>query len=107
MKGCDLLLENYSLCFSNDIVNPFIHFLLVNGGWSQWEVWSSCNVTCDGGVQTRSRTCASPPPRNGGAACQGSNVQSQVCNTNGCPGNSQSINKRNWMRDVILRNYRK
>ena len=66
-------------------------FFLVSGGWSEWEVWGRCSVTCGGGVQTRLRTCTNPPPSSGGVDCQGNNLQSQTCNTNGCPGKGQLI----------------
>jgi len=49
----------------------------VDGGWSGW---SSCSVTCGGGTQAR--TCTSPAPANGGAACSG--ASSQSCNTQAC-----------------------
>ncbi|XP_020613183.1 mucin-like protein [Orbicella faveolata] len=68
-------------------------YFLVNGGWSDWGVWSSCSVTCGGGVQRRLRTCRNPPPSSGGVDCQGNNLQPQVCNTNGCPGKGQLPNK--------------
>lgn len=68
--------------------NFILYLLLVNGGWSGWRPWSSCTRTCAGGSQRRSRTCTNPPPRNGGANCQGSNFQARQCNTNRCPGNA-------------------
>jgi len=45
-----------------------------------WNAWSTCSVSCGGGIQ--SRTCNNPPPSNGGAPCVGLNWQfcgTQVC----------------------------
>lgn len=68
-------------CSNNECVIP------VNGGWSAWEGWSRCSLTCGGGFQTRMRTCTNPPPSSGGAMCSGTSSQSQPCNTNHCPVN--------------------
>lgn len=57
----------------------------VNGGWSNWGAWGSCTQTCGGGIETRSRTCNSPAPANGGLHCPGSSLESQACNSNTCP----------------------
>ena len=63
-------------------------FLLVDGGYSDFGDWSECSAECDGGTQTRSRTCTNPAPANGGADCVGDSTESRECNTQGCPGMS-------------------
>lgn len=59
----------------------------VHGGWQQWNSWSSCDKRCGGGEQTRSRTCSNPSPANGGRGCDGTERDSQRCNTRHCPEN--------------------
>ncbi|XP_078680902.1 cartilage intermediate layer protein 2-like [Branchiostoma floridae x Branchiostoma belcheri] len=53
----------------------------VDGGWSDWSLWSDCSVTCESGTQTRDRTCTNPAPANGGADCDGPAQETQVCDT--------------------------
>ena len=70
--------------------------LLVHGGYSLWSSWTVCNKSCDGGVQTRSRTCTKPKPARGGLLCSqqrlGPATQLQNCNTRiRCPGNIITI----------------
>ncbi|XP_013398464.1 coadhesin-like [Lingula anatina] len=57
----------------------------VNGGFTNWSSWGTCNVTCGGGSQSRTRTCTNPVPQNGGADCVGITLELQQCNTQGCP----------------------
>ena len=59
---------------------------LVDGAWATWSAWVTCDVSCGGGTQTRSRTCTNPPPAHGGAACVGDETESQICNINQCQG---------------------
>ncbi|VDI14035.1 Hypothetical predicted protein [Mytilus galloprovincialis] len=58
----------------------------VNGGWSNYGAWTSCNKPCGTGQKTRSRTCTNPSPSEGGSACKGTATQSDVCNAKPCPG---------------------
>ncbi|XP_060593958.1 A disintegrin and metalloproteinase with thrombospondin motifs adt-1-like [Ruditapes philippinarum] len=58
-----------------------------NGGWTQWGTWSSCSLTCGGGVRSQSRTCTNPRPSSSGAYCEGDNVKVTACNTGSCVPN--------------------
>lgn len=57
----------------------------VDGNWSDYGDWSDCSAECDGGSQTRSRSCSNPAPSNGGAKCEGSRDESMDCNDDPCP----------------------
>jgi len=51
----------------------YLNYLPTTNG--AWGAWSTCSITCgSGGTQTRS--CNSPAPSNGGAACVGVAIQS-------------------------------
>ena len=47
----------------------------VNGGWSDWSAWGSC----DGTERSRSRTCDNPAPYGNGANCVGSSSETESC----------------------------
>ncbi|KAI8502229.1 hypothetical protein Bbelb_198170 [Branchiostoma belcheri] len=42
---------------------------IVDGGWSEWEDYGSCSVTCGDGEVTQVRHCNNPSPAHGGADC--------------------------------------
>ncbi|CAG2233570.1 Hemicentin-1,Coadhesin,Adhesion G protein-coupled receptor B3,Thrombospondin-2,Thrombospondin-1 [Mytilus edulis] len=70
----------------------------VNGGWSKYGAWTSCNKPCGTGQKTRSRTCTNPSPSEGGSACKGSATQSDVCNAKPCPVNGAWSQYGDWTR---------
>lgn len=57
----------------------------VDGKWGQWSGYSACSSTCGPGVQTRTRSCNSPPPSNGGRPCEGEGKETKRCMGTGCP----------------------
>ncbi|KAL5248998.1 hypothetical protein ACHWQZ_G018005 [Mnemiopsis leidyi] len=59
----------------------------IDGGYSDFGDWSLCSAVCEGGTQTRTRTCTNPAPANGGADCVGDSSETRQCNTNACPEN--------------------
>ena len=76
----------------NDFINSLyfiVYFRLypisVDGGWSNWSSYGNCTRTCGGGIQIRTRSCTSPPPKNDGKYCSGSTFQLEGCNTQECP----------------------
>ncbi|KAK2178923.1 hypothetical protein NP493_523g00004 [Ridgeia piscesae] len=59
---------------------------VIDGQWSEWDSWSSCSVTCDGGQQQRDRQCDDPAPENGGKDCVGISTERRACSKWKCPG---------------------
>ncbi|XP_060568444.1 coadhesin-like [Ruditapes philippinarum] len=62
---------------------------VVDGLWTEWTSWSPCDVTCEDGQQSRSRSCTNPAPKDGGEDCIGNNVDSKVCHKPLCPVHGQ------------------
>ncbi|XP_008583107.1 PREDICTED: SCO-spondin, partial [Galeopterus variegatus] len=71
----------------------------VPGGWSRWSPWSWCDRSCGGGRSLRSRSCSSPPPKNGGAPCLGERHHTRLCNPEpceeGCPAGMEVVSCAN------------
>lgn len=65
----------------------------INGGWTQWSNWSSCQLNpslagnvCEinnplsvVGVRTRTRSCTNPAPKNNGRICVGHEREEEQC----------------------------
>ena len=66
----------------------------IDGGWSQWSLWSPCSRTCGISVKRRKRSCTNPVPQNGGAQCDGGFSQSQnrICLGKDC------VRNRTWTK---------
>ncbi|KAM8931068.1 hemicentin-1 [Pelodytes ibericus] len=57
----------------------------VDGKWSVWGSWTSCSLSCGGGLRQRTRECTNPAPQNGGHNCEGWSLENEVCNGDLCP----------------------
>ncbi|XP_078661399.1 semaphorin-5A-like isoform X2 [Branchiostoma floridae x Branchiostoma belcheri] len=57
----------------------------INGGWSEWSVWTCCSRTCGPAVKMRHRSCTNPAPQYGGRLCVGYSQEHLVCNNPPCP----------------------
>lgn len=61
-----------------------LKFITVDCEWNDWSNWTQCTVTCDGGVQVRTRTKKTEALHNG-QECTGANNETRSCNTEECP----------------------
>lgn len=67
------------------LINQRNFMMIVEDGmWSAWSDYSSCSLTCGGGVQSRSRSCNDPVPNKYGQNCTGSNLEQIACNNLNC-----------------------
>lgn len=85
-------------CLGNDSERRPCHVTdcEVHGAWGSWSDWSSCAVSCGGGETVRRRTCNSPSPANGGRLCLGPDSQTQPCNDDDCPVQSEWMDWAEW-----------
>uniref|UniRef100_A0AC35TTE2 Peptidase M12B domain-containing protein n=1 Tax=Rhabditophanes sp. KR3021 TaxID=114890 RepID=A0AC35TTE2_9BILA len=72
LMGSDASCPSQKCSFNNKQVD-------VRGDWSGWSIWSSCTVSCAGGVRQRSRTCSIS------GRCEGSAQELSSCNRQACP----------------------
>ncbi|KAM4722858.1 hemicentin-1 [Rhinophrynus dorsalis] len=56
-----------------------------DGKWSAWGSWTSCSLSCGGGLRQRTRACSNPAPQHGGHKCEGNEIENEVCNSDLCP----------------------
>ncbi|XP_075689566.1 hemicentin-1 [Rhinoderma darwinii] len=57
----------------------------VDGRWSAWGSWTSCSLSCGGGLRQRFRECSNPAPQYGGHKCEGIEYENEFCNGDLCP----------------------
>jgi hypothetical protein len=62
--------------------------LQVDGGWSSWSDWFSCQQVTGEKCLCRTRTCSRPTPQFDGQSCQGATIE-----INQCEGNSIHLNR--------------
>ena len=60
----------------------------VDGGYSNWGTWGTCNTDCGEGVETKTRPCDNPPQAGTGADCSalGPGSEDRFCYPATCPG---------------------
>ncbi|XP_069393384.1 adhesion G protein-coupled receptor B1 isoform X9 [Paralichthys olivaceus] len=73
----------------------------INGGWSVWGVWAQCSSECGGGIQTRTRTCQSPPEES--YLCEGVVEEGRPCNSQACTGKGRHLSRSQSLRSVDSR----
>ncbi|KAM9426094.1 adhesion G protein-coupled receptor B1 [Pholidichthys leucotaenia] len=73
----------------------------VNGGWSAWGQWAQCSSNCGGGIQTRTRTCKSPPEES--YLCEGIVEEGRPCNSQSCSGKGRHLSRSQSLRSVDSR----
>jgi len=80
---------NITRCNLLYITSRFFFLILsVDGYWSTWNTWGTCSNNCGQGLQTRTRTCTFPTPRNGGDDCSGLAIEAVSCTGTECPRKS-------------------
>ena len=61
------------------IMNHAKKSVMVDGGWSSWEEWGSCDISCgEGGRRERMRECEATPDTN-------------TCQLKKCPGKEKAV----------------
>ncbi len=68
----------------------------VDGSWSVWNSWTGCSKSCGTGHKSRTRSCDSPAPANGGSGCSGNGTHIVSCLQQDCPINGGWSGWNSW-----------
>eukprot|EP00913_Durusdinium_trenchii_P005746 g5360.t1 len=63
--------------------------------WDEWSPWTTCSLTCHGGITTRQRNILAPAS-DGGAECTGESLQESACGQVQCPVDCVVTNWSSW-----------
>lgn len=74
----------------------------IDGGYSEWTLWSVCSHDCGGGRMKRRRLCVNPPQQENGQFCAGADIQTKTCNTNKCDSESKKNYFKSWVTLLSL-----
>ncbi|KAM8961316.1 complement component C6 [Pelodytes ibericus] len=75
-KECLCICEAGTYGKSCEKRSPDYNSVVVDGSWSCWASWSSCDASL---TRTRKRECNNPSPRNGGKPCEGEQTEEGRC----------------------------
>eukprot|EP00064_Thunnus_orientalis_P000765 superscaffoldBa00000043_g766 len=92
------------LTVTNDLAGELIGCWVAGsptGGWSVWGQWAQCSSECGGGIQTRTRTCQSPPEES--YLCEGVVEEGRPCNSQACTGKGRHLSRSQSLRSVDSR----
>jgi len=78
-------------CVDYPVFDGFIFDVIVDGSYNDWSAWTTCSMSCGGGVKFRHRNCTNPAPMHGGRDCSliGPATESDSCHSEPCPGRYQ------------------
>ena len=71
----------------------------VDGGWTSWSSWFTCEQLTGEKCQCRTRTCTQPTPRFNGRTCQGATIEITQCQGRHFRDTSKSF----WKQKRIVR----
>ena len=97
------------ISLSRNLLDVLLHLRFfwqtgADGEFTDWSLWSDCDVTCGTGKQERSRTCTSPSPQGYGDACAGKRKEARACNEGSCPA-GKNLALTVFVRFHSVRNY--
>ena len=95
---------NTPLITDQKLIGKFSDFWLnfvVDGGWTLWEDYDKCSVSCGGGEQVSKRSCSNPSPAHGGKECVGETERRRKCGEIPCPGRENLISQKVLISPLI------